>query len=161
MHPLVEPGSMPENLQPGAARTGEALLAAAAAASRQGRGRFSTLGVGAAVLSVSGRLYSGCNVENSAYPLGSCAEMAAIAAGVLAEGEGFAIAEAAVWAGTAEGDPLPISPCGGCRQRISELATGPDALVHFCWPAVEPCSMRIEDLLPCAFRLPAAGPSMP
>lgn len=152
---------MTETLEPGATRTREALLAAAAAASRQGRGTFSTLGVGAAVLSVTGRVYSGCNVENSAYPLGSCAETAAIAAGVLAEGEGFAIAEAAVWAESATGVRLAISPCGGCRQRISELATGPEVRVHFCWPAEEPCSMRIDDLLPCAFRLPAAGRAPP
>ena len=77
----------------------------------------------------------------------------AIAAGVLAEGEGFRVAEAAVWALGNDGARLPISPCGGCRQRLSELAVGPDVLLHFCWPGRTVRSMRIEDLLPCAFAL--------
>ena len=139
---------------PGSAQLRRELLAAAAEAAAQGRGPYSTLKVGAAVLSGAGHLYRGCNVENAAYPLGGCAETAALAAGVLAEGDAFRVAEAAVWALDGEGRQLPISPCGGCRQRISELAAGPDVLVHFCWPATECCSMRIADLLPCAFALP-------
>jgi len=138
---------------PGSVRARKDLLAAAAEAAARGRGPYSTLKVGAAVLSAAGRIYRGCNVENAAYPLGACAETAAIAAGVLAEGDAFRIAAAAVWAQDADGTPLPVSPCGGCRQRISELAAGPDVLVHFCWPGTEPCSMRIDDLLPCAFAL--------
>lgn len=141
----------------GSAQLRNELLAAAAGAARQGRGPYSTLKVGAALLSAAGNVYRGCNVENAAYPLGACAETAAIAAGVLAEGEAFRIVEAAVWALTEDGAQLPVSPCGGCRQRISELASGPDVLVHFCWPGTEPCSMRIDDLLPCAFALEGRG----
>lgn len=141
-------------LAPGSTAARDALLEAAAEAAAKGLGRYSALQVGAAVLSASARVFSGCNVENAAYPLGSCAETAAIAAGVLAEGEAFRIAEVAVWARDEEGAQLPVSPCGGCRQRIRELAAGPDILVHFCWPGTEACSMRIDDLLPCTFALP-------
>jgi len=145
--------NQPVSAAPGSAQLREELLAAAAAAARRGRGRYSKLRVGAAVLSAAGKIFRGCNVENAAYPLGSCAETAAVAAGVLAEGEAFRVAEAAVWALTEDGAQRPISPCGGCRQRLSELAVGPDVLVHFCWPGTEACSMRIEDLLPGAFTL--------
>ena len=139
-------------LQPGTAAAREALLAAAAAAGPQAHATYSRLHVGAAALSVSGRVYTGCNVENAAYTLGACAEAAAIAAGGLAEGAGFRIAEIAVWAAGAGGRPVAISPCGGCRQRIFEFAAGQDTPVHFNWPASQPRSMGIGELLPCAFE---------
>lgn len=131
----------------------KALSDAAAAAGPQAHAAHSRLHVGAAVLSVSGGVYAGCNVENAAYPLGTCAEAAAIAAGVLAEGSSFRIAEAAIWAVGASGRPVAISPCGGCRQRLFELASDQDVLVHFDWPAGRSISMSIGELLPCAFEL--------
>ncbi len=142
-------------LQPGTAATRKALLAAAAAAGPRAHATYSGLHVGAAALSVSGNVYTGCNVENAAYPLGACAEAAAIGAGVLAEGTGFRIAEIAVWAAGADGRPVAISPCGGCRQRIFEFAADQDTPVHFNWPASQPRSMGIGELLPCAFGLSA------
>lgn len=146
------------NLLPGTARAREALVAAAVAAAGNAYALRSGMHVGAAVLSTGGRLYSGCNVENAAFPLGNCAEPAAIAAGVLAEGTAFRIAEVAVWAQTRDGEPPGISPCGGCRQRISELAQGPDVLVHFPWPERGLCTMTIGELLPLPFRLQPRGP---
>lgn len=140
-------------LVPGTPTTREALRAAAAAAGLRAYAAYSRLHVGAAILSVSGGVYAGCNVENAAYPLGTCAEAAAIAAGVLAEGAGFRIAEIAVWAVSAAGRPVAISPCGGCRQRILELAASKDVPVHFNWPEGQPRSMSIGELLPCAFEL--------
>ena len=142
-------------LQPGTAATREALLAAAAAAGPRAPATYAGLHVGAAALSMSGNVYTGCNVENAAYPLGACAGAAAIAAGVLAEGAGFRIAEMAVWAAGAGGRLVAISPCGGCRQRIFEFAAGQDTPVHFNWPASQPRSMGIGELLPCAFQLSA------
>lgn len=109
--------------------------------------------VGAAILSAAGRIHSGCNVENAAFPLGSCAEPSAIAAGVLAEGAAFRIAEVAIWAERADGAPFAISPCGGCRQRISEFAEGPGVLVHFTWPGPGLHSVTLGELLPFAFRM--------
>lgn len=140
-------------LLPGNAATRDALLSAARLAARQAYATRSGVHVGAAVLSEAGRLYSGCNVENAAFPLGNCAEPAAIAAGVVAEGAGFRIAEVAVWAETDDGQPFPISPCGGCRQRITELALGQGVVVHFAWPGPAVGSAPIGELLPFAFRM--------
>jgi cytidine deaminase len=140
-------------LMPGTAATREALLSAARRASGQAYATRSGVHVGAAVLSAAGRVHSGCNVENAAFPLGNCAEPAAIAAGVVTEGAGFRIAEVAVWAQTEDGQPFYISPCGGCRQRISELALGQDVLVHFAWPGPALQSAPIGELLPFAFQM--------
>ena len=76
------------------------------------------LRVGAALRSATGQVYTGCNVENASYTLGNCAERAAIAAAVQAEGAGFRLAAIAVTAFDRAGTALPISPCGGCRQAL-------------------------------------------
>ena len=77
---------------------------------------YSKFKVGAALKSTSGSVYMGCNVENVAYPEGTCAEAGAIAA-MIAGGD-TAIAAIAVIADS----PKPVSPCGGCRQKIAEFA---------------------------------------
>ena len=117
---------------------------------------YSGIYVGAAVRSTSGTVYRGTNVENAAYPLGNCAETSAIAAGVAAEGTKFRISEIAVWATDREGRVLPASPCGGCRQRIHELAVDGGVSVHFPWQGGETRTASIGELLPFAFFLPAS-----
>lgn len=77
---------------------------------------YSNFKVGAAVRTAAGNVYIGCNVENVAYPEGTCAEAGAIAA-MVAAGE-TEIAEAYVIAGSA----MPVTPCGGCRQKLAEFA---------------------------------------
>lgn len=79
---------------------------------------YSRFKVGAAVQGASGTVYLGCNVENVAYPEGTCAEAGAIAA-MVAAGE-VTIAAVAVIADS----PQPVSPCGGCRQKLAEFAAG-------------------------------------
>jgi len=79
---------------------------------------YSGFKVGAAVRAASGRVYSGCNVENASYPEGTCAEAGAIAA-MVAAGE-TELLEAAVIADS----PAPVTPCGGCRQRLAEFGGG-------------------------------------
>ncbi len=79
---------------------------------------YSNFKVGAALRARSGRTYQGCNVENVAYPEGTCAEAGAIAA--MVAGGDTQIAEIAVIADS----PKPVSPCGGCRQKIAEFAAG-------------------------------------
>ena len=79
---------------------------------------YSKFKVGAALRATSGTVYQGCNVENVAYPEGTCAEAGAIAA-MIAGGD-KRIAEIAVIADS----PQPVSPCGGCRQKIAEFADG-------------------------------------
>ncbi|KEP70274.1 cytidine deaminase [Thioclava sp. BHET1] len=77
---------------------------------------YSKFKVGAALRTRAGTIFQGVNVENVAYPEGTCAEAGAIAA-MIAAGE-TEIAEVAVIADS----PSPVPPCGGCRQKIAEFA---------------------------------------
>jgi len=77
---------------------------------------YSRFQVGAAVLDERGMVSVGCNMENAAYPLGTCAE--AVALGAMVASGGKSCRAIVIVAG---GDRL-ITPCGGCRQRIAELA---------------------------------------
>jgi deoxyribose-phosphate aldolase len=94
----------------------QALLAAARAARGRAYAPYSRFAVGAAVLDEQGRVHAGCNVENAAYPQGWCAETSALAAMV---GAGGRAARAVVVVGEAD---EPVTPCGGCRQRLREFA---------------------------------------
>lgn len=105
---------------------------------------YSNFKVGAAVRAASGAIYQGCNVENAAYPEGTCAEAGAIAA-MVAAGETVLI-EAYVVAGSA----TPVAPCGGCRQKLSEFGKGDVAVTMATLDGVEERT-TIADLLPGAF----------
>ena len=129
----------------------DALHEAAVAAANQAYAPYSGLSVGAALLSATGNVHRGCNVENGALPIGGCAERAAIASAVLAEGAGFRLVAIAVAAFARDGTPLAVAPCGACRQALIEF--GPDARVEFLgaggWVAT-----TAHDLLPHRFVLP-------
>ena len=105
---------------------------------------YSRFKVGAAVRGESGAIYTGCNVENAAYPVGTCAEAAAIAA-MVAAGE-RRIAAILVLGG---GEAL-VTPCGACRQRIREFAA-PDTKVHAADAGGVRRSFSLDALLPFAF----------
>jgi cytidine deaminase len=120
------------------------LLAAATEAHRRAYCPYSRYRVGAAIRTASGAVVTGCNVENAAYPLGSCAEAGAIAAMVLA-GE-RSIAEIVV---VTDGD-IPGTPCGGCRQRIREFA-GAELWVHSVSADGAILSTTLGALLPHSF----------
>ncbi|MEX0350341.1 MAG: cytidine deaminase [Paracoccaceae bacterium] len=105
---------------------------------------YSNFKVGAAIRSASGQVYSGCNVENIAYPEGTCAEAGAIAA-MVAAGE-TRLTEVYVVAGS----PAPVPPCGGCRQKLSEFGA-PDVVVTMATVDGAEQVMTIGDLLPGAF----------
>jgi cytidine deaminase len=92
------------------------LFAAAEAARAKAYAPYSNFAVGAAILADDGKVYAGCNVENAAYPIGNCAEASAIAAMLL--GGGRRIRRVYV---TGPGRQ-PVTPCGGCRQRLREFA---------------------------------------
>jgi cytidine deaminase len=92
------------------------LVAAARAAREHAYAPYSGFAVGAALLDEQGRIHAGCNIENAAYPQSQCAEASAIAHLILAGGQRIV---AAVVVGVA---PEPVSPCGGCRQRLREFA---------------------------------------
>jgi cytidine deaminase len=82
---------------------------------------YSHFNVGAALRTPSGAIFSGCNVENAAYPQGACAE----------------------------GDGL-CTPCGGCRQRIREFAA-PEAPIHVAGPEGVRSTTSLAELLPYSF----------
>lgn len=105
---------------------------------------YSRFKVGAAIRAESGAIYAGCNVENVAYPEGTCAEAGAIAA-MVAAGE-TRIAEVCVIADS----PAPVPPCGGCRQKIAEFA-GQEVQVTLCTTDGKALVMTVADLLPGVF----------
>ena len=99
------------------------LVAAARVAREQAYAPYSRFQVGAALLDEQGRIHAGCNVENAAYPQGQCAEASAIAHLVLAGGRRILAAVVVGMAGGVGGaGGLPVTPCGGCRQRLREFA---------------------------------------
>ena len=122
----------------------EVLFEAAKAVQAKAYAPYSGFKVGAAIATPEGRVFAGCNVENAAYPVGTCAEAGAISA-MLAAGESR-IAEIVVMG---EGDNL-VTPCGGCRQRIREFATG-DTPIHIAGPEGVRKSFTLEELLPFSF----------
>jgi len=105
---------------------------------------YSGFRVGACLRSADGRLFSGCNVENAAYPEGQCAETSAI--GALVAAGAREIAEVLV---LAEGERL-CTPCGGCRQRLAEFADAATP-VHIAGPEGLRRSFALGELLPEAF----------
>jgi cytidine deaminase len=122
-----------------------ALIAAAREARANAYAPYSKFLVGAAVKDERGTIHAGCNVENAAYPQGTCAEAGAIAAMIL--GGGRRIVEVAV-AGAGAG---LVTPCGGCRQKLREFCAG-DVPIHIC---DEKGSLRktftLDALLPASF----------
>tara|TARA_R110002049_G_scaffold29972_5_gene102142 strand:+ start:15703 stop:16095 length:393 start_codon:yes stop_codon:yes gene_type:complete len=105
---------------------------------------YSNFKVGAAIRGASGAVYCGCNVENVAYPEGTCAEAGAIAA-MVAAGE-TRLTEAYVVAGS----DLPVTPCGGCRQKLAEFGAG-EVQVTMATVAGTEQVMTLAELLPGAF----------
>lgn len=120
------------------------LLAAATAVRENAYAPYSRFKVGAAIRGASGVVFVGCNVENVAYPEGTCAEAGAIAA-MIAAGE-TVIAEVLVIADS----PTPVPPCGGCRQKIAEFAA-PQVRVTLCTTDGASLVMAVADLLPGVF----------
>ena len=120
------------------------LRQAAIAVRENAHAPYSGFKVGAALRGASGTVYIGCNVENVAYPEGTCAEAGAIAA-MVAAGE-TAFTEAYVVAGS----QLPVTPCGGCRQKLAEFGAG-EVQVTMATVVGAEHMMTIADLLPGAF----------
>ena len=115
---------------------------------------YSNFKVGAALRGASGTIYAGCNVENAAYPEGTCAEAGAIAA-MVAAGE-TTFVEAYVVADS----PEPVSPCGGCRQKLAEFGGG-DVQVTMSTVDGKETAITLADLLPGAFAKSAMKSAAP
>lgn len=122
---------------------GRSLEKAARAAARSSYAPYSKFRVGAAVLTASGKIFSGCNVENASYGLCNCAERTAIFAAVAA-GE-REVKQVVVYTPTS----TPTSPCGACRQVINEF--GPDAVVIGICDGKTRIETTLRGLLPNAF----------
>ena len=120
------------------------LLKAARMVRENAHAPYSGFKVGAALRSKSGRIHTGCNVENVAYPEGTCAEAGAIAA-MVAAGDS-ALSEITIIADS----PTPVSPCGGCRQKLAEFGKGDVTVTMATTGGVEQVT-TIADLLPGAF----------
>ena len=120
------------------------LFAAALAVQQHAYAPYSNYRVGAALLTPSGQIFAGCNVENAAYPQGACAEAGAIAA-MVAAGE----REIAAVLTVCDGDQLGTC-CGGCRQRIREFAASSIPIYAADATGVR-ATFTLDDLLPHSF----------
>lgn len=124
------------------------LIRAASEARERAHAPYSRFRVGSALLTTAGAVFSGCNVENRSYGATVCAERVALASAVAA------------------GDPTPVAivvitdtsppslPCGLCLQALSEFAA-PELPVRLVNPAGESRELRLDELLPHPFQLPA------
>jgi len=122
----------------------QVLLAAAERVMRNAHAPYSRFPVGAALLTPSGTVHVGANVENAAYPQGQCAEASAIGA-LVAAGDREIAAVAVV------AEKLDVCPpCGGCRQRLKEFAA-PDTPVYLGRPGGPLQTTTMAELLPLAF----------
>lgn len=143
--------------------TRAALIAAARAASAQAYAPYSGFRVGAALGFADGSVVSGANVENASYGLSLCAETVAAAAAMNAGQRGGLVAVAVIGGpagadGEAAPGPDPVTPCGRCRQVLSELAQlgGTDPAI-WCVSSEEVLELRLSDLLPHAFGPASLG----
>lgn len=116
---------------------------AARSAARSSYSPYSRFRVGAAILTSSGKVYSGANIENASYGLCNCAERTAIFTAAAA-GE-RKLRAVVVYTPT----PAPTMPCGACRQVINEF--GPDAAVIAVCDSTERIETTLPALLPAAF----------
>lgn len=122
----------------------QTLLDLAVKAMQNAYAPYSKFHVGAAICTSNGKIYSGCNVENAAYPLGCCAESSAISA-MIRDGE-QEISEIVV---VGKGDAL-VTPCGGCRQKIREFSCE-ETKIYVCSPEGLKKTYTLEQLLPDSF----------
>jgi homotetrameric cytidine deaminase len=122
------------------------LAAAAVEARENSYSPYSGFSVGAALLTKSGKVFTGCNIENAAYSPTLCAERVAMAKAV-SEGE-REFAAIAVAGGKAGGEPQYCYPCGVCRQVLFEFG---DMEVIIAKKPDDYCVHRLAELLPHGF----------
>ncbi len=123
----------------------QTLLEAANRVRKNAHAPYSGFFVGAAILADDGNIYAGCNVENAAYPQGSCAEASAISA--MLAGGGRRIKRILT---TGPGKE-PVTPCGGCRQRIREFSDLDTPVICVGADGKKPLFSTLEQLLPHSF----------
>ncbi len=124
---------------------GQTLFEAADSVRKNAHAPYSGFFVGAAILADDGNIYAGCNVENAAYPQGNCAEASAISA--MLAGGGRRIKRIL----TTGPGTIPVTPCGGCRQRIREFADLDTPITCLGADGGEPLNTTLAQLLPHSF----------
>ena len=122
------------------------LVSAALRARERAYAPYSRFQVGAALRTEDGAVFAGCNVENAAFPEGTCAEAGAIAAMVMGDGS-RRIAEVVVAAEAKE----PCTPCGGCRQKLREFGTAETTVRMVDAAGKTVLLRRLGELLPDSF----------
>jgi cytidine deaminase len=126
------------------------LFEAAREAMKKSYAPYSKFPVGVAIRADDGNVYLGANIENLSFPQGWCAEPTAIGAMIM--GGASKIVELAVIA-----EKLPLcTPCGGCRQKISEFASA-DTRIYLCDDAGVQKTVTMAELLPYAFETDVIG----
>ena len=126
------------------------LFEAARQAMARAHAPYSKFPVGVALRADDGKVYLGANIENLSFPQGWCAEPTAIGAMIM--GGGKTIEELAVFA-----EKLPLcTPCGGCRQKISEFASA-STRIYLCDEAGVQKTVTMAELLPFAFETDVIG----
>ncbi len=129
----------------------DALIAAARDAATRAYAPYSRFHVGAALRFSDGSIVTGANVENASYGLSLCAETVAVAK-VMNQGARGGLEAVAVIGGMDGADGPVVTPCGRCRQVLSELAQlgGTDPVI-WCVGGAEVIELRLSELLPHAF----------
>lgn len=127
------------------------LIAQALSARQNAYVPYSHFAVGAALLAASGRVYTGCNIENAAYSPTNCAERTAVFKAA-SEGERRFLKIAVVAGQDTLNAPLPaiVSPCGVCRQVLTEFAT-PDMVLLLAKSEDDYETYTLGELLPLGF----------
>ncbi|WP_270577766.1 cytidine deaminase [Caldibacillus thermoamylovorans] len=123
----------------------EQLIEEAKEARKQAYVPYSKFAVGAALLTENGKVYRGCNIENAAYSMANCAERTAFFKAISEGEKNFKLL--AVVADT----DRPCSPCGACRQVISEFCP-PDMKVVLTNLKGDLLETTVKELLPGAFN---------
>ena len=110
---------------------------------------YSNFSVGASIMSSSGKFYLGCNIENSSYPCGNCAESSAISAMILSGDR--EIDHIMIVGGKDAISSELCYPCGNCRQKINEFAST-KCMVHLANANNVLKSIIFSELLPYSFN---------